>query len=72
MLVIFGTQWKYKRKSGGKTKLQMCPGCKRDSEFYEVVPTRYITLYFIPLIPVGSQQGSYYECPFCHKVFQFY
>ncbi len=68
MFVIFGTSWKYKKKPGGMRIVKVCPNCRRDGEFYEVVPKQYISLYFIPLIPI-SEKNSLLECPNCHKKF---
>ena len=68
MFIIFGTKWKYKKKPGGLKVAKVCPNCGRDGEFFESVPKQYISLYFIPLIPI-SQKNPVLECPNCHERF---
>lgn len=43
-----------------------CPGCGPGKSYEHKKVTKYFTLYFIPLIPMGTH-GEYVECQSCRK-----
>ena len=68
MFLIWGSTWQYEIKSGGLRVQKKCPECDRTGEFIEVKPTKYFTLYFIPLIETESKR-TVLECPYCKSHF---
>ena len=68
MFLIWGSRWQYEIKSGGLRVQKKCPECDRTGEFIEVKPTKYFTLYFIPLIETESKR-TVLECPHCKSHF---
>ncbi len=64
-MIIFGTRGiKSKIKSGNF----ICPQCETDRKYDHKKVTKFFTLYFIPLIPLGSA-GEYVECKTCKGTF---
>ncbi len=63
--IIFGTR-------GVKSTIQegtfLCPQCQDFTPYKHKKVTKFFTLYFIPLIPLGSQ-GTYVECQHCRNTF---
>jgi len=45
-----------------------CPACRREGVFFEVIPKKYFTLYWVPLFST-EQKPSVLECPGCHEKF---
>lgn len=45
-----------------------CPQCEQEEEYKLKKSTRFFTLYFIPLIPLGKL-GEYVECQYCKGTF---
>ncbi len=66
--IIWGSKWKYERKQGGMMVNKTCPACLREGVFFEVIPKKYFTLYWIPLFST-EQKSSLLECPNCHEKF---
>ncbi len=64
-MIIFGTTGKEKRVGSGRF---FCPQCRQDAAYAHVRASRYFTLYFIPLIPMGKL-GEYVECAECGNRF---
>lgn len=64
-MIIFGTR-------GVKSTMQagdfMCPQCATTTPYKFKKVTRFFTLYFIPLIPLGKL-GEYVECQTCKGTF---
>lgn len=64
-MIIFGTRGvPFTIKSGDFH----CPQCNRSETFRHRKVTEFFTLYFIPLIPLGSA-GEYVECNTCKGTF---
>ena len=64
-MIIFGTRGvKSTIKSGNFN----CPQCETSRPYRHRKVTRFFTLYFIPLIPLGSA-GEYVECGHCKGTF---
>ena len=65
MMIIFGTRGvKFTKEKGHFT----CPQCASQQPFKHKKVTRFFTLYFIPVIPLGSL-GEYVECQTCKGTF---
>jgi len=64
-MIIFGTRGV---KSTLKSGNFHCPQCEQDKPFRHRKVTKFFTLYFIPLIPLGSA-GEYVECGNCKGTF---
>lgn len=64
-MIIFGTRGVNKTIERGVFD---CPQCERDCDYNYIQVKRYFTLYFIPLIPLGSA-GEYVECLDCRSTF---
>lgn len=45
-----------------------CPQCGGDQRYEHKQVSRYFTLYFIPLFPIGGG-GEYVECLKCQEAF---
>ncbi|MCB0641857.1 MAG: TerB family tellurite resistance protein [Phaeodactylibacter sp.] len=64
-MIIFGTR-------GVKSTVDRgdfyCPQCESDREYKYKKVTRFFTLYFIPIIPLG-RIGEYVECQSCRGTF---
>jgi len=64
-MIIFGTRGvKSTIESGGFD----CPQCEESTPYRHRKVTKFFTLYFIPLIPLGSA-GEYVECSKCKGTF---
>lgn len=67
MFLIFGIQ-ELKRRSKDRPELQGgCPNC-RGTNLTPITYRRWFTLFFIPVIPIGSAK-SFYECNQCKQLF---
>jgi len=64
-MIIFGTRGV---KSTIKEGQFLCPQCATNKRFKHKKVTRFFTLYFIPLIPLGSA-GEFVECQTCKGTF---
>ncbi len=64
-MIIFGTRGV---KSTIKQGEFLCPQCAREEHYKHKKVTNFFTLYFIPLIPLGSA-GEYVECQTCRGTF---
>lgn len=64
-MIIFGTRGV---KSTIKSGNFHCPQCEQSKPFRHRKVTKFFTLYFIPLIPLGSA-GEYVECGTCKGTF---
>lgn len=64
-MIIFGTRGVRTTKATGTFN---CPQCATDREYRHRKVTQFFTLYFIPLIPLGSK-GEYVECRSCKGTF---
>jgi uncharacterized tellurite resistance protein B-like protein len=64
-MIIFGTRGV---KSTIKSGVFNCPQCDLSKQFRHRKVTKFFTLYFIPLIPLGSN-GEYVECTCCKGTF---
>jgi hypothetical protein len=65
-MIVFGTRPKYKTIGEGQF---FCPRCQQIREYKHKQATRYFTLYFIPVIPMGKM-GEIVECQTCHAMFE--
>lgn len=68
MFIVWGSKWQYKVKENGLRVNKMCPECDRRGDFFEVIPTKYFTLFWIPLSPTETKKPLL-ECPHCHERF---
>lgn len=68
MFIVWGSKWQYKIKENGLRVSKMCPECDRRGEFFEVIPTKYFTLFWVPLSPTETKKPLL-ECPNCHERF---
>jgi transcription elongation factor Elf1 len=66
MMIIFGT--KIRKSTVGSGKF-FCPRCRTMRAYNHQKGTRYFTLYFIPIIPMGDI-GEFIECGVCGGMFQ--
>ena len=64
-MIIFGTTGITSTKAKGNF---ICPQCANNRLYKHRKVTRFFTLYFIPLIPLGSA-GEYVECQTCKGTF---
>ena len=64
-MIIFGTRGVKSTKEKGQFH---CPQCDRQTGYRHRKVTKFFTLYFIPLIPLGSA-GEYVECDNCRCTF---
>jgi len=64
-MIIFGTRGVRSTKATGNFN---CPQCATDRTYKHKKVTQFFTLYFIPLIPLGSK-GEYVECGHCKGTF---
>ncbi|SFW25329.1 TerB family tellurite resistance protein [Cellulophaga fucicola] len=64
-MIIFGTRGVRSTKATGNFN---CPQCELNREYRHRKVTQFFTLYFIPLIPLGSK-GEYVECNHCKGTF---
>ncbi len=65
MFIIFGTRGVNKMIKHGDF---MCPQCATTKKFRHLQVRRFFTLFFIPLIPLGTA-GEYVECMSCKGTF---
>jgi len=49
MFISWGSKWKYEKKLNGLKIDKKCPECSSFGEFFEVIPKKYFTLYWIPI-----------------------
>lgn len=63
--IIFGTRGVRSTIKEGKF---LCPQCQEFTHYKHKKVTQFFTLYFIPLIPLGSK-GTYVECQQCRNTF---
>lgn len=68
MFLVWGSRWKYEAVPGGMRVEKRCPECDRTGVFVEVKPTRYFTLYWLPLFEL-ERKRTVLECPFCKSCF---
>jgi Zn finger protein HypA/HybF involved in hydrogenase expression len=66
--IAWGNKWQYKVKENGLRVNKMCPECDKSGEFFEVIPTKYFTLFWIPIAPTETKKPLL-ECPHCHERF---
>lgn len=64
-MIIFGTRTMSGTRGMGAFN---CPRCGMSREYRHVGVNRWFTLYFIPVIPMGSA-GEYLECTSCAGTF---
>jgi Zn finger protein HypA/HybF involved in hydrogenase expression len=64
----WGNRWNYKVKEEGLRVEKFCPECDSRGKFFEVIPTKYFTLFGIP-IKATEKKKSLLECPNCHERF---
>lgn len=65
-LIIFGTKGVTSTVSTGAFD---CPGCSASTHYEHKKLRRFFTLYWIPLIPLGTI-AEYVECLSCHGQFK--
>ncbi len=65
-MIIFGIRSKEKTKPAGA---HHCPVCGRQREFAQLHQGRWFTLFFIPVIPLGSTNLHRLTCTTCGSQF---
>jgi len=65
-MIIFGTSVKRKTISSGQF---YCPRCQATRAYDLKKAKRYISFYFIPVIPIG-ELGDFVECQTCGAAFE--
>lgn len=60
-MIIFGTKEVGRDDGGGRF---VCPNCG-PQEYRLKKVRRYVTLYFVPVFPLGGEKGEYVECRRC-------
>jgi hypothetical protein len=66
MFYIVGTVTRY--PDTGFFTSKSCPSCHQYVEMHEVAPTKYFSIFWIPLFPLGKK-APILECPICHERF---
>lgn len=64
-MIIFGTRGINRTVGNGQF---FCPRCSSDQQYTQKAVKRFFTLYFIPLIPMGTA-GEFIECSSCAGTF---
>ncbi len=64
-IIIFGTRGVERKLDAGRFH---CPHCRRDSSYTRKRLTRFFTLYFIPVIPLGKI-GELVRCDTCGSTY---
>ena len=64
-MIIFGTKGRDSQVGQGRFN---CPQCRMQRAYEHKSVRRYFTLYFIPVIPLGSA-GEYVQCESCGGTF---
>lgn len=65
-MIIFGSRVRYKVLGEGQF---FCPHCRAQRTYTHKKASRYFTLYFLPLIPMG-QLGEFVQCQTCNMAFK--
>ena len=65
-MIIFGTKYKHNKICEGDF---FCPRCNMQRHYHHKKMQRYFSLYFIPIIPMGSK-GEFIECQTCGTTFE--
>lgn len=65
-MIIFGITSKQKAKPAGKFA---CPVCETTRTYAELRQVRRFTLFFIPIIPLGSRSLGRVVCTHCGSEF---
>ena len=66
MIIFFGTRGIDKHKDSGHF---YCPACSDKRSYTHKEVKRWFTLYFIPVIPLGSA-GEFVQCDYCNMAFE--
>ena len=64
--IVWGSRGRNKVLSNGEF---YCPDCQEYRGYTKVAVTRWFTLYWIPLFPMGKPVGEYVECDSCKSTF---
>jgi hypothetical protein len=65
MFIIYG--WKTSPRVIAQGDFH-CPSCRQPTPYEHVDMAQYITLFFIPIIPIGSA-GKFVKCQLCQSAF---
>jgi hypothetical protein len=65
-VIIFGTKVRHKVIGEGKF---FCPKCQAQRTYLHKRASRYLTLYFLPVVPAGKL-GEFVECQTCGVAFE--
>lgn len=66
VMIIFGLSTKEKAKQAGRFQ---CPVCKAQRTYAELRHSRRFTLFFIPVLPLGSSSTGRVICTHCGSEF---
>ena len=64
--IVWGSRGRNKDIGGGEF---YCPDCGDDRTYRLIAVTRWFTLYWIPIFPMGKPVGEYVECATCKSTF---
>lgn len=73
-MLIFGGGTRYARKENGKKMLHFCTNCKKETTFFQIVPTDYISFFFIPVFSAEQKttNENTFECSVCEQQIGIY
>lgn len=66
LFIIFGTRVRQSPVGEGEF---ICPSCRAPRKYNKTKATRWFTLYFIPVIPLGTV-GEFVQCQTCGVTFK--
>ncbi|MBN1562716.1 MAG: zinc-ribbon domain-containing protein [Anaerolineae bacterium] len=66
LFIIFGTKVRHQVIGEGQF---FCPKCQSQRQYKHKKASRYFSLYFVPLIPMGKL-GEFVECQTCGVAFE--
>lgn len=66
LFIIFGISSKEKARSAGSFQ---CPVCETTRDYSELRISRYFSLFFIPILPLGSTSTGRIVCNHCRSEF---
>lgn len=66
MFIVWGSRGRNKEIGAGDF---YCPDCGDHRGYRKIAVTRWFTLYWIPIFPMGKPLGEYVECGACKSTF---
>ncbi|WP_149494756.1 zinc-ribbon domain-containing protein [Roseiconus lacunae] len=66
IMIIFGITSKQAVESVGEFQ---CPACRKSTDCGRIIIAKYMTFFFIPLIPIGRSRTHRFVCKSCGSVY---